>query len=97
MIRSCTVDDSADVLTRCASTTLATDLRVSTSGLDSEMATGPSCDFGGIPRFCSVFQLIQVISSAKFFLAEEVGLSFNSVMKTPRTLTASLTLHLVDV
>jgi len=33
---------------------------------------------GHISRFCSVFQVIQVISSAKFFSAEEVDLSFNS-------------------
>jgi len=36
-----------DTVARCASTTLAGGLRASTSGLDSEMATGPSCDFGG--------------------------------------------------
>ena len=30
---------------------------------------------GHISRFCSVFQVIQVISSAKFFSAEEVDLS----------------------
>ena len=52
---------------------------------------------GHIPRFCSIFQVIQVISLAKFFLAEEVDLRFNSVIKTPRTLPASLALHLVDV
>jgi len=48
VIGSGTVDDSADILARCASTTLAAGLRVSTSGLDSGMVTGPSCDFGGI-------------------------------------------------
>jgi len=38
-----------------------------------------------ISRFCSVFQVIQVISSATFFSAEEVDLSFNSKTKeTPR-------------
>ena len=36
---------------------------------------------GHISRFCSVFQVIQVISSAKFFSAEEVDLSFNSETK----------------
>ena len=36
---------------------------------------------GQISRFCSVFQVIQVISSAKFFTAEEVYLSFNSERK----------------
>jgi len=41
------VDDSADIQTRRASTTLAGGLRASMSGLDSEMATGPSCEFGG--------------------------------------------------
>jgi len=35
---------------------------------------------GHISRFCSVFQVIQVISSAKFFSAEEVDL--NSNLKT---------------
>jgi len=34
-----------------------------------------------ISRFCSVFQIIQVISSAKFFSAEEVDLRFNSETK----------------
>ena len=48
MIKSGTVDDSADILARCVSTTLAGVLRASTSGLDPEMATGPSCDFDGI-------------------------------------------------
>jgi len=48
VIKSGTVDDSADVLARCVSTTLADGLRASTSGLDPEMATGPSCDFDGI-------------------------------------------------
>jgi len=33
---------------------------------------------GHISRFCSVFQVTQVISSAKFSSAEEVDLSFNS-------------------
>ena len=33
---------------------------------------------GHISRFCSVFQVIQVIWLAKFFSAEEVDLSFNS-------------------
>jgi len=33
---------------------------------------------GHISRFCSVFQVIQAISSGKFFSAEEVDLSFNS-------------------
>ena len=42
------VDDSADIPARCASTTLAGGLRASKSDLDPEMATGPSCDFGGI-------------------------------------------------
>jgi len=41
------VDDSADILARRTSTTLAGGLCASMSGLDSEMATGPSCDFGG--------------------------------------------------
>ena len=36
---------------------------------------------GHISRFCSIFQVIQVISSAKFFSAEEVDLSFNSETK----------------
>jgi len=36
---------------------------------------------GHISRFCSVFQVIQVISSAQFFSAEEVDLSFNSETK----------------
>jgi len=36
---------------------------------------------GHISRFCSVFQGIQVISSGKFFSAEEVDLSFNSETK----------------
>ena len=42
------MDDSADILARCASTTLAGGLRASTSGLDPEMATGPSCEISGI-------------------------------------------------
>ena len=41
VMKRVTVDDSADILARCASTTLASDLRASISGLDSEMATGP--------------------------------------------------------
>jgi len=36
---------------------------------------------GHISRFCYVFQVIQVISSGKFFIAEEVDLSFNSETK----------------
>ena len=36
---------------------------------------------GHISRFCSVFQVIQVISSAKFFSAEKVDLSLNSETK----------------
>jgi len=36
---------------------------------------------GHISRFCSVFEVIQVISSAKFFSAEEVDLSFKSETK----------------
>ena len=50
MIKSGTqaVHDSVDILARRASTTLAGGLRASTSGLDSEMATGLKCDFGGI-------------------------------------------------
>ena len=48
VIRSCTVEDSADILARHASTFSVGDLRVSTSGLDSGMLTGPSCDFGVI-------------------------------------------------
>jgi len=36
---------------------------------------------GHISRFCSVFQVIQAISSAKIFSAEEVDLSFNSETK----------------
>ena len=46
VIKSGTVDDSADILSRCASTFSAGCLRALTSGLDSGMATGPSCDFG---------------------------------------------------
>ena len=48
VIRSCTVEDSADILARHASTFSVGDLCVSTSGLDSGMVTGPSCDFGMI-------------------------------------------------
>ena len=33
---------------------------------------------GHISRFCSVFQAVQVVSSAKFFSAEEVDISFIS-------------------
>ena len=47
VIKSGPVDDSADFLGRRARTTLADGLCASTSGLDSEMATGPSCAFGG--------------------------------------------------
>jgi hypothetical protein len=36
---------------------------------------------GHISRFFSVFQVIQVISSAKFFSVEEVDISFNSEKK----------------
>jgi len=36
---------------------------------------------GHISGVCSVFQVIQVLSSAKFFSAEEVDLSFNSETK----------------
>ena len=42
-----TVDDSADILARCACTTLARGLRASIVGLDSEMGTGLSGDFRG--------------------------------------------------
>jgi len=38
---------------------------------------------GHISRFCSVFQVIQEMSLAKFFSAEEVNLSFNSETKEP--------------
>ena len=38
---------------------------------------------GHISRFCSVFQVIQVISSAKFFSAEEVDLSSQLMNLTP--------------
>jgi len=41
-----TVDDSADILARCASTFSTGGLRALMSGLDSGMTTGPSCDFG---------------------------------------------------
>ena len=40
-----TVDDSADILARCACTTLARGLCASMVGLDSEMGTGLSGDF----------------------------------------------------
>jgi len=36
---------------------------------------------GHISRFCSVFQVIQVISLAKISFADEVDLSFNSETK----------------
>ena len=41
------------------------------------------CEFknGHISRFCSVFKVIQVISSVKFFSTEEIDLSFNSETK----------------
>jgi len=42
-----TVDDSADILARCAYTTLARGLRASIVGLDSEMGTGLSGDLRG--------------------------------------------------
>jgi len=42
-----TVDDSADILARCACTTLARGLCASIAGLDSEMGTGLNCDFRG--------------------------------------------------
>ena len=42
-----TVDDSADILARCACTTLARELRASIVRLDSEMGTGLSGDFRG--------------------------------------------------
>ena len=41
------VDDSADILARCACTTLARGLCASITGLDSEMGTGLSGDFRG--------------------------------------------------
>jgi len=41
-----TVDDSVDITARCASTFSTGGLRALTSGLDSGMTTGPSCDFG---------------------------------------------------
>jgi len=41
------VDDSADILARCACTTLASGLRASMVGLDLEMGTGLSGDFRG--------------------------------------------------
>jgi len=46
-MKSGTVHDSANILARCASTTLAGVLGASTSGLNTGMA-GPTCDFGGI-------------------------------------------------
>jgi len=42
-----TVDDSADILARCAYTTLAHGLRASMVGLDSEMRTELNGDFRG--------------------------------------------------
>ena len=39
------VDDSADILARCANTFSVGGLRALTSSLDSGMTTGPSCDF----------------------------------------------------
>jgi len=42
---------------------------------------------GHISRFCSVCQVIQVISSAKFFSAEEVDLSFNPETKEHRQIS----------
>ena len=39
------VDDSADILARCASTFSTGGLSALTSGFDSGMMTGPSCDF----------------------------------------------------
>jgi len=42
-----TVDDSVDILARCACTTLACGLCASIAGLDSEMGTGLSGDFRG--------------------------------------------------
>ena len=48
VIKSGTVDDSANILTLCASTFAVGGRRVSTSGLESGMTTGPSCDFGVI-------------------------------------------------
>jgi len=47
VIKSGTVNDSADILARCANTNPAGDLRASTSDSDSGMATGQSRDFGG--------------------------------------------------
>jgi len=47
VIKSGTVDGSADILARCANTTPADGLRASTSDSDPGMATGLSCDFGG--------------------------------------------------
>jgi len=41
-----TVDDSTDILARCASTFSAGGLCALTFRLDSGMTTGPSCDFG---------------------------------------------------
>ena len=45
VIMSGTVDDSADILARCANTFSVGGLRALTSSLDSGMTTGPSCDF----------------------------------------------------
>ena len=47
VIMSGTVDDSVDILARCACTTLACGLCASIAGLDSEMGTGLSGDFRG--------------------------------------------------
>jgi len=47
VIEDVTIDDSADILGRCASTTtLSKRLRASTFGLDSETMTGLRVDFG---------------------------------------------------
>jgi len=47
LMKRVTVDASADIPARCASTTLAGGFRASISGLNSEMATGPRWDFSG--------------------------------------------------
>ena len=41
------MDDSTDILARCATMTPAGSLRTSTPDLVSGAATEPSCDFGG--------------------------------------------------
>ena len=46
MIEGVTVDDSADILDRCASTTILSRLRASTCGLVSKAVTGLRVDFG---------------------------------------------------